>query len=81
MVKSYEWLHFLKYVLASLVFAIGIAITPWMKRLAYAERGYQAIGGEYAPLVLSIIIAIGILHTFTRMQANLAAHEEKKQSR
>lgn len=35
--------------------AIGSSILVWAIQAAYAQRGYQAIGGEY---ILAVIVAI-----------------------
>lgn len=79
--KHYELFLRLKYVFVGLVVALGFAITPWMKQLAYAERGYEAVGGEYAPLVISFIIAVAIIQGMCRMQADYRAKIRKQKSK
>ena len=37
---------------------IGIALTAWAVQYAYADRGYFAIGGEYAFLLLPLFGAV-----------------------
>lgn len=37
---------------------IGVILTVWAAQYAYADRGYFAIGGEYAFLMLPLIGAI-----------------------
>ena len=37
---------------------IGVILTVWAAQYAYADRGYFAIGGEYAFLMLPLIGAV-----------------------
>lgn len=49
------------FIQASVVVLFGVIVTPLLMLLAYRERGYWAIGGEFAPLVLCLMIAFIIL--------------------
>ena len=42
-----------KFIYTALA-VIGVALTIWAVQYAYADRGYFAIGGEYAFLLLPL---------------------------
>lgn len=69
----------LRYTIGGFIIAVGFYITPYLIRLAYAERGYKAVGGEYAPLILSIVIAVVIIRIFGDLEAECrrATDEER----
>ena len=48
-------------IAAAIVAAVNVAIYPFMNRLAYAERGYHAIGGEEMLLIFGFFIAVMII--------------------
>ena len=50
-----------KQCLALAILAVSIAITPYLRQLAYEQRGYAAIGGECLVPVFAGLIAIIIL--------------------
>ena len=53
-----------RFIFAGALLLAGIVATPFLRALAYAERGYAAIGGEYAVLLLSIVLALLIVDFF-----------------
>ncbi len=38
-------------------FGVGLMLTPFAIRAAYAARGYFAVGGEYLVLPIALLIA------------------------
>ncbi len=49
-----------RYIIAVLIAVIGIAATPFLAQLAYFERGYRAIGGEFLFMPLCLLIACAL---------------------
>lgn len=37
--------------------AAAVALLLWWSAIAYADRGYWAVGGEYAALLLPLLVA------------------------
>ena len=50
-----------RYIVAVTILLLGIAITPLMAHLAYLERGYFAIGGEYGVIILAFLAIVVML--------------------
>lgn len=46
----------LRYIIATFIIFIAVCATPHLERLSYVERGYEAIGGEYMPMVLALAV-------------------------
>ena len=68
MKRLYDNYPQIKYGLAFGVIIATIAVTPYLRHLAYLQRGYHAFGGEFAPLVLSIVIARMIVLYFNNLK-------------
>ena len=56
------------FVCAGLIMLLGILITPLMMILAFRERGGWGIGGEFAPLVLCLVVALIVLDHHKKKQ-------------
>ncbi len=59
-----------RHLISGTIVAVALIITPHLKRLAYLERGFEAVGGEYAPLAASFIAALWIMQSLGRMEKN-----------
>ena len=45
-----------------MIIGIGLIVTsPLMIKLAYMERGYWAVGGEYAAIIMMVAVGINLL--------------------
>jgi len=66
-------------IYAGLIILLGILITPLMMILAFRERGGWGVGGEFAPLVLCIVIAFIIIDHYRRKEDTTC--ETPKQSK
>ena len=63
-----------KYILAGAIILGALALTLAMVRLAFAERGYVAFGGEYAPLIAGIVAAVMVVQRM-REKENVEASD------
>lgn len=50
-----------RYLIALFIVFVSIVTTPFFIELAYQERGYQAIGGEYMIIPFGIVLAAAVL--------------------
>jgi hypothetical protein len=66
-------------MVAALILAVNIAIDPIMERLAYMERGYDAIGGEVLLFIFGFVLAFAVLdHGWRKHSRAMAADEQKE---
>ena len=45
-------------------FSVAYFTSLWVVPMAYAERGYQAYGGEYLVIVIAFLVADGTMNQF-----------------
>ncbi|HCC35578.1 MAG TPA: hypothetical protein DEQ02_08095 [Ruminococcaceae bacterium] len=55
-----------RYIAISAIILSGIIATEYCIYLAYQERGYFAIGGEFAPVVFAVAFSAVILQVCER---------------
>jgi len=58
----------MKYILSGIIILAALAITPYLRNLAYLQRGYKAIGGEFAPLLLAVVLSIWMIEEFRDLE-------------
>lgn len=66
----------IRYYIAAGIIISAIAATPGAVELAYRERGYKAIGGEYLIIPLGIIAAMMLCRWAQNLED--AAEERRK---
>ena len=61
--------------------AVMIAIGKWAIRMAYLERGYEAIGGEYCLMIMAYWVAWKIIHYLFDALEDLDYERKRKEKR
>jgi len=72
----------LRYLIVLFVLLVSIISKPFFIELAYQERGYRAIGGEYMIIPFGIVLAAVVLSIASDIDSagKKAKPETKKQA-
>jgi len=65
--------------LVSTIALITLVTTLVLKDIAYAERGYDAVGGEFAPIALGLLFAFMVIDHTIRPPAKKKAVTDAEQ--
>ena len=58
---------------------IMFAIGKWAIHMAYLERGYEAIGGEYCLMIMAYLVAWKTIHYLFEALEDLEYERNRKQ--